>query len=167
MAARGKVAWRRRARSGVAALELALLLPVMIALFVGITDFSFAYHQQMQLAATLGAAAEYAFTQGQNETGDALTSDVTSFVNKISPFALSTVAASYNNGDSSATSCYCQSGSPATYTGPVTCGSACSDGSTAGKFVALTGSFSYTPIFIADAVFFSAPMAQTVTVRLQ
>jgi Flp pilus assembly protein TadG len=167
MAGRPKTAWRRRANSGVAALELALMLPMLIALFVGITDFSLAYHQQMQLAATLGAAAEYAFTQGQTETGTTLTGDVTGFVTKVSPYALNTVSVIYNNGDNSAANCYCQSGSPAVYTGPVTCNSACADGSTAGKFVTLTGGFTYAPIFVADQVFFSGPIAQTVTVRLQ
>lgn len=153
--------------AGVAALELALILPFLAALAVGVADFSFAYHKQLQLTSTLAAAAEYAFTKGQSETGSTLTTDVTNFINAISPFTLTTAQTVYNNGDNSATNCYCVSGNPAAYTGPTTCGSTCADSSTAGKFVAMTGGFTYTPLFVADAVFFRNAISQTVTVRLQ
>jgi Flp pilus assembly protein TadG len=159
---------RKSWNAGVAAMEFALLAPFLFALFAGVADFSIAYHYQMQVASALAAGAQYAFSQGQNESGSTLTNDVTSFVNKISPVTLSSVTASYNNG-LDASSCYCVSGSPPAYTGPATCGSACSDGSgsTAGKYVSITGSFSYTPLFVLDQAFFSGAFSQTVTARLQ
>ncbi len=155
-------------RAGVAALEFALLVPVLAALFLGVADFSTAYHYQMQLSSALAAGAQYAFTKGQGESGTALTTDVTNFITSVSAVHLSSVTASYNNGQS-ATSCYCVSGSPAVYTGPLTCGTACTDGSgsTAGKYVSISGGFSYTAMFSVDQVFFANPLVQTVTVRLQ
>jgi len=155
-------------RAGVAAVEFGLLAPFLFALCAGLADFGFAFHNQLQLSSTLAAAAQYAFTQGQSESGSTLTSDVAGFVNNVSPIKLSSATASYNHG-LSASSCYCVDGSPPVYTGPVTCGAACTDGSgsTAGKYVSISGSFSYTPIFPLDQVFFGGAFTQTVTARLQ
>jgi Flp pilus assembly protein TadG len=166
---RAKTSLRGRSgTAGIAALEFALVLPFLFALFAGIADFSFVYHDELQLTAALAAGAQYAFTQGQTESGSTLTSDVTSFINTVSTIPLSTLSATYNNG-LSATSCYCVKGSPAVYTGPLTCGAACTDGSgsTAGRFITITGGFSYTAIFPLDQSFFSNPMSQTVTARVQ
>lgn len=153
-------------KSGVAALEFGLLLPVLAVLFVGIVDFSMVYHDELQLASTLAAGAQYAFAKGQTESGTALTTDVSGFVTGMSAIPLVSVGATYNNGGD-AGSCYCVGGAPAAYSGPVTCGGACPDGSTAGKYVTLSAGFDYTPMFAADQVFFSNPMMQSVTVRLQ
>jgi Flp pilus assembly protein TadG len=159
---------RRFDNAGVAAVEFALLAPFLFALCAGLADFGFAYHYQLQLSSALAAAAQYAFTKGQTESGATLTSDVTGFVNNISPITLTSVTATYNNG-LAASSCYCVDGSPPVYTGPLTCGAACTDtsGSTAGKYVSISGSFTYSPIFPLDQAFFGSPFTQTVTARLQ
>ena len=151
---------------GVAALEFGLLLPVLAVLFVGIVDFSMVYHDELQLASALAAGAQYAFAKGQTESGAALTADVSGFVTGISAIPLVSVGASYNNGGD-AGGCYCVTGAQAAYTGPVACGGACADGSTAGKYVTLSAGFDYTPMFAADQVFFTNPLMQSVTVRLQ
>jgi Flp pilus assembly protein TadG len=151
---------------GVAAVEFGLILPVFVTLLIGCLDFGLAYLADAQLAAAVSAGAQYAFTQGQTESGSTLTSDVSSFVTAVSQVSLSALTVTNNNG-LSATSCYCVTGATPTYTGPVSCGSTCTDGSTAGKFVAISASFTYTPIFPADKVFFSTAKTQTITVRLQ
>lgn len=159
---------RHADRSGIAALEFALLVPVLVVIFLAVADFGLLYYRQLQMASALAAGAEYAFTKGQSETGATLTADVSNFVNTVSPVPATSSTASFNGG-LSATSCYCVAGSPAVFTGPLTCGAACTDssGSTAGKYISITGSFSYAAMFVLDQVLFPASLAQTVTVRLQ
>ncbi len=152
--------------SGVASVELGVAAPVLITLCVGVCDFSLVYHRQLQLSAVLGAGAEYAFTQGQSESGTTLTSDVTSFVQAISSISLSSVNASYNGGNA-AGNYYCVSGSPAVFSGPYSSGASCTDGSTAGKFISISASYTYTPLFSADTAFLPTTFTQSVIVRLQ
>jgi len=158
----------KRRKAGVMAVEFALAAPVFTLLLVVVADLSMAYHRLMQLSSTLAAGAQYAFAQGQTESGSTLTTDVSAFVSAVTPITLASVTVKYNNS-LSATSCYCVNGSPPTYSSAMTCGATCTDGSgsTAGKFVSIAGSFNYTAVFPGDQVFFSNPYTQTVTVRLQ
>jgi len=153
-------------RTGSASVELALLAPMFLLFFTGITDLSMIFHKQLQLSAVLTAGGEYGFTAGQSETGTALATDVVNFVKTLSGNTLTTVTATYNNGLVAA-DYYCVSGSPAAYSGPYAAGTLCADGSTAGKFLSITGAFAYTAMFGADAAFASKTFSQTVVVRLQ
>jgi Flp pilus assembly protein TadG len=154
--------------AAAASVELALLLPIFVGLFLGLTDFSFAYHRQLQLSAVLAAAGQYAFAQGQTESGTTLANDVTSFASTVTTVPLTAITASYNGG-LSASSCYCISGANRTYSAAMTCGALCTDGSgsTAGKFITISGTITYSAMFSMDLLFFANPMSQTVTVRLQ
>jgi Flp pilus assembly protein TadG len=144
-----------RGNSASASVELAMVTPVFVLFSAAIADFSLAYHQQLQLASALSAGAEYAFTTGQTQSGAALTSAVTNFVQTVSAVHLSSLTASYNGN--------------LVYSGPYAAGAACTDGSgaTAGKYVSIAASFSYTALFSFDQVFFPAPLSQSVIVRLQ
>jgi Flp pilus assembly protein TadG len=153
-------------RDGVAAVELGIVAPMLITLCLGISDFSVVYHKQLQLSQALTAGGEYAFNKGQNESGSALTTDVASFVQTISGVTPSSVQATINGGLVAA-DFYCVSGSPPTYTGPYTAGAACTDGSTAGQFISITASYTYTPIFRANKAFLPSTFTQTILVRLQ
>jgi Flp pilus assembly protein TadG len=153
-------------RAGVSSIELALVAPVFLVFFTGIADLSMIFHKQLQLSSALTAGGEYGFTAGQTESGSTLTADVINFVKTLTGSTLSSVTASYNNGLVAA-DYYCVSGSPAVYTGPYSSGTTCADGSTAGKFLSLTGTFTYTAMFKADKTFFANSFSQTVTVRLQ
>jgi Flp pilus assembly protein TadG len=157
-----------RGNSASASVELAMVTPVFVLFSAAIADFSLAYHQQLQLASALSAGAEYAFTTGQTQSGAALTSAVTNFVQTVSAVHLSSLTASYN-GNLVAADYYCVQGTPAVYSGPYAAGAACTDGSgaTAGKYVSIAASFSYTALFSFDQVFFPAPLSQSVIVRLQ
>jgi Flp pilus assembly protein TadG len=156
-------------KSGAGALELGLVAPFLTALCVGIADFGFAYEKQLQLSGVVDAGAQYAFTEGQTETGTALDNDVSGFLSAITPLPLSAVTIVFNNNDANASDYYCLNGNPATYTGPYSRGTSCADGSgsTAGQYVSVSASFTYTPLFPADKLFFSKPFTQTVYVRLQ
>ncbi len=158
----------RACRDGVASLEMALVTPVLIMFAVALADCSMVYHKQLQLSSALSAAAEYAFTLGQSESGTTLTSAVSSFLQTISPVSLSSVTVTYNGG-LIASDYYCVTGSPPVFSGPFAAGAACTDGSgsTAGRYISITGNFTYTPIFKADSGMFPNPISQTVMVRLQ
>jgi Flp pilus assembly protein TadG len=150
----------------MAALEMGLCAPVLIAFIAGVSDCSFVYHEKLQLASVLTAGAEYAFNKGQNETGSTLVNDVTAFVTAASPITLSAVSATYYGGATS-TSYYCVS-TAGVFTGNYTKGQACTDnsGSVAGQFIAISGSFSYSPVFPVDSTFIPSAFPQTVIVRL-
>jgi Flp pilus assembly protein TadG len=158
---------RRSRNAGVAATEFALVAPFFVAIIVAITDFTMVYHQQLQLGSVLAAAAEYGFSQGQTLSGSTLTTAITTFISAVTPITLHTVSASYNNSDASG--CYCVSGSPAAFTGPLTCGATCTDGSgsTAGQYIVISASFSYAALFPPDQAMFASSYSQTVLARLK
>ncbi len=76
------VAGMLRSVSGVASLELALLLPALVLLVVGVFDFGLVIHQKTQLAHAARAGAQYALIQRPAE-GDL--SDVEAAVNDTAP----------------------------------------------------------------------------------
>jgi Flp pilus assembly protein TadG len=156
----------RSRRDGIAAVELGLAAPILISLCIGISDFSVVYHKQLQLSSALTAAGEYAFNKGQSESGTTLTSDVTSFLQNASWVTLSAVQVTINGGGV-ASDDYCASGSPAVFSGPYSPGFVCPDGSTAGQFISLSASYTYTPTFRANTAFLPHSFTQTLLVRLQ
>ena len=158
----------RHEERGVAALEFALVVPFLVLVLIGVIDLSFLIHNRMQLSQTLTAAAQYAFHQGQSESGNTLSVDVKNFVTNTSPMTISSLSVSYNGGNS-ADSCYCVNGAAAVYTGPLLCGAACTDGSgaTAGKFLSIAATISPTPFFALDRYFFPSLLGSSVTVRLK
>jgi Flp pilus assembly protein TadG len=157
---------RHLGRAGVAALEMGLVSPVLIALAAGISDCSLAFHKKLQLSSAILAGAEYAFNKGQSETGTTLQTDVTTFITAASPVTLSAVSATYYGGASS-TSYYCVS-KTGVITGSYTQGAACTDGSgsVAGQYILLSGSVSYTAVFPTDKAFMPNTFTQSVFVRL-
>ena len=61
------VAGTLRSVSGVASLELALLLPLLVLLVVGVFDFAMVIHQKTQLAHAARAGAQYALIRRPTE----------------------------------------------------------------------------------------------------
>ncbi len=158
----------QRQRIASAAVEFGALAPMLITFCVGVIDLSFMFQKELQLTSALASGAEYAFTQGQTESGGALTNDVSAFLQAISGVSLASVTVTYNGG-LDANAYYCVTGFPAVFSGPYAAGSACSDGSgaTAGKFITLQASFAYTPIFKQDKALMPTSYTQSVIVRLQ
>jgi Flp pilus assembly protein TadG len=157
---------RRPPDAGVAAMELGMVAPVLVALCMGIWDFGRVYMAQLQLSTALASGTEFAFAQGQSASGTALTTAVQSFVQTVSPVSLSTIAVSYNNG-LGASNYYCVSGAPATYTLATSSTTACADGSMPGKFVSISGSFTFSPLFAPDQFLLPSTVTQSVVVRVQ
>jgi len=158
--------WKSLGRAGVAAMEMGLVSPVLIAFCAGIADCSLVFHDKLQLSSALTAGAEYAFTKGQSETGTTLANDVTGFISTVSSINLSAVSTTYYGGTTS-TSYYCVSTS-GVFTGSYTKGASCTDGSgsVAGQYVSISGSFAYKAVFPVDKSFMPTSFSQSIIVRL-
>lgn len=147
---------RPSGRSGVAALEFALLCPVLLLLLGGLSDFGLAFHSAMQLANGVANAAQYAFLVGANVDAKTLLDIVTS-------------SSGLSNVHSSTIGpyCYCPSGSPPTLGNAVTCGTTCPDGGVAGTYITITASYTYTPMMPGFQYVGDATLSQSATVRLK
>jgi len=156
--------WRRfrRDRSGVAAIELAIISPILLLIMVAMVDFGLVLYVRFNLNETVSASANYAIIKADDVSaskGAALAANlveimpanvnVTAVVNN-GPTVTRTNGVSSPSGTASAAdACYCPTGTGASVTwgGSMTCGAACSGGGMAGKFVTLNASVSHSPLF--------------------
>jgi len=135
----------RRCRRAVAAVEFAMVFPILLAFLGGATDFGIVYYRQSCLSAAVAAGAQYALVtdvKGGTLTAANIQTVMQNAAAQTMPSATVTPTAT------DPTLCYCinTSTTPATMSSAVTCGSTCSSGGTAGKFTHLTLSHQYTPI---------------------
>ena len=164
---RRRVAGFLRDRSGVAAVEFALISPTVILILVGLIDLGGLLYTRFQLNASLSAAANYAMVNQasvSSTNGASLASTLAGLISSGQSSNWAVSAVTVNNGPtagssggtvttggtaSSANSCYCPTGTSAsvTWNGGQTCGTTCAGGGYAGKFVLLSASRAYSPIF--------------------
>jgi Flp pilus assembly protein TadG len=154
-------------RDGTAAVELALIAPLMLILLAGIIDFARVYDQELELSTAVAAAAEYALVNAADinaTNAAALAATLSGIVANSNGAAWAGATVIVNDGATStvangtttssgtaanANSCWCPTGNSASWGwgAAVTCGSACAGGTLAGKFVTITGTRSFTAIF--------------------
>jgi len=159
-----------RERQGVAAIEFALYAIVFLIILAGTVDVGNLIFSEFQLDATVAAGAEFAVVNSSsvNSTGGAtLASSISAAVNNGHGSGAGwsntvvvnngpTVATSNGSASSSGTatnadSCYCPTGSPGSWSWGTskTCGSSCTGGGIAGRFVSIAASRTITPFFPA------------------
>lgn len=172
-------------RSGVAAVEFALISPTIILVLVGLIDLGGMLYTRFQLDAALNAAANYAQVNAANVSStngatlastlaqlaaspSGSSSSVTINDGPTASYSTSTGTAATSSGGtaSNADSCYCPTGSgtSVTFGSSQTCGSTCSGGGYAGKFVQLSASMNYSPIFSGYGLVSQAGTMQVSTV---
>jgi Flp pilus assembly protein TadG len=155
-------------RSGVAAVEFALISPTIILVLVGLIDLGGMIYTRFQLDASLSAGANYAMVNGASVNSTSASSLASTLAGLVSsgqssnwadssitvnagPTASSSGGTVTTGGTASnADSCYCPTGAAASSVSwgtAQTCGATCTGGGYAGKFVLLSASKSYTPIF--------------------
>ena len=177
-----------RDRSGVAAVEFALISPTVILVLVGLVDLGGMLYTRFQLDASLAAGGNYAMvnaTSVNSTSGAALASTLAGLVSSgqsnnwanssvtvnAGPTAASSGGVVTTGGTaSSADSCYCPSGSASTsitWGGAQTCGATCTGGGFAGKFVLLSASHAYTPIFSGYGFVSSGSITTSSLVQVQ
>jgi len=155
------------------ALEFALIAPLLILMLLEIADLGLALISRERLLSAVAAGAHYAALKGQNlsqaSAATTLMSEVATVVTKAGPLTTIVPQVRYNNGldSSNFAACYCLSGTTPTYSA-ATCGSACSsDGPTAGKYLAISATVTYTPLFSLNQALIPSPQSATALVRLQ
>ncbi len=174
-------------RDGTAAVELALVAPVMLTLLAGIIDFARVYDQEIELSSAVAAAANYALINAANiNSGNAATlaaslsgivansngaawAGATVTVNNGATSAVSNGTTTSSGTASNANSCWCPTGGSAAWGWgtAATCGSACAGGTLAGKFVTITGTRSFTTIFGGYGLIGNTTLHQSSIVQAQ
>ncbi|HXQ51702.1 MAG TPA: TadE/TadG family type IV pilus assembly protein [Stellaceae bacterium] len=116
-------------RSGAAAVELGLVAPMLVGILLPMVDLGMGAYNKMRVQNAAEAGAQYALEHGYNSS-----SITTAAQNSTSLGTGVTVSPSQ--------ACNCINSG---VIGPsVTCGAACSDGSTAGTFVTVNTQSTYT-----------------------
>lgn len=150
----------------VAVLEFALIVPVLLTILAGISDFLLAYSDHIQIASGLANGAAYAFNQAQNVSGTAppaSSSDVQTKV--LSSINLPNVTASVSGPS---LNCISSSAStpPAAILTSATVGSACPNGQMPGTYMVLSASYLYTPLMPFYSTLASLTLTENAVVRL-
>ena len=138
---------------GIAAVEFALLAPILVLLVIGAADISMALFEQMVVTNAAASGAAYASQKGYNSSG--IVSAVTSAT------SLSLVQAT------PAPSEYC--GCPNVSSGVVnaSCGSTCPSGAKTGTYGSISARATYSLMFNIPGFPTSTVLSSTVVVRLQ
>lgn len=142
-----------RDRRGTAALEFALVMPVLLLLLGGLVEFGWAVWSDSALCNAVSQASYYGFLTGSGVS----TSSLVAIAEKAS--ALSDVTAT-----ASTPACYCASGTPATPSPATSCTTACADGTYPGTYTTIVAQYS-VPTFLP--LFPSPTITESAMVRLK
>lgn len=176
----------------VSAIEFALISPLFCVLLAGMIDFGGVLYTKFALNASISAGANYALINGSDASstnGASLASTIASVVTSGSSTNWANSSVIVNNGPtvsitgagtgtmstssggtaSNADSCYCPTlgASGINWGGAATCGSACTNGSLAGKFVYVAANRTYVPFFPAYGFIQSETIAANSLVQVQ
>jgi Flp pilus assembly protein TadG len=176
-------------RRGIAAVEFALVAPVFCLLFAAAVDFGGVLFTRFKLNAAVAAGANYAQVNSANVSaagGAALATNIANIVQTNDGGAWADDNVVVNNGPATtvvagapttsgvaanADACYCPTGtSGALVWGSArTCGQACpgTDAGLAGKFVVITASKPYTPLFADYGIVRDGLITASATVQVQ
>lgn len=175
---------------GAAAIELAIVLPIMMLLLMGIGEFGQATLQQERMQAAVNAGIELALqgADSANDTGGGtLAAGIAQLVRDHGAGGNGTATVTVNDGAvaiapaaggaatiggtaANAAQCYCPTGRAATLTwgAPASCGAACASGGTAGRFVLVALALNRTPLFpAATAILGPTRLAAAAVVRVK
>lgn len=182
------VRMRTHAQSGIAAIEFAFLVPVLLVLLMGAVDMGQMLYAYYRLDQAVAAGAQYALLNSSkvsSTNGAALASSIanvvanangtswandTIVVNNGPSVTMSNGTASNGGTASNADNCYCPSGSPPSWTwgSSVTCSSSCSGGSgIGGKYVTITSTVAYHPILKIYSFITDSTLTQNAAVQTQ
>ena len=144
-----------RCRRGVATIEFAISIPLVLVLMGWIYDVSNLLVARVQLSNAVNNAASYALLAGTTVAGATLTGIVQK--------------AGYLTGATATVAgpaCYCVTYNP-TALASSTCGATCSNGVTAGTYVTVTGNYTYVPLLPGLSSMTNTALSEVVSVKLQ
>lgn len=163
------------ARDGIAAVEFALVAPLLLLVVGLVVDFGRGIHAQLRLGAALHAAAQYAASNGGSvtpQTAPAFLSTLRGIVSGTVAFPQPpAVDARFNNAasGSNASNFYCVTGyRPVTWASTGTSSASCGGSLMSGKFVSITATASVAYYFLPQAVASRiASVSDTVVMRVR
>jgi Flp pilus assembly protein TadG len=155
-------------RRGLAAIEFALVAPVLLALLGGTIDFGLVMSGKSQLANGIAQGVDYALLQGSSVTAASVKAMVQNGSSRsgLTPSVTVTITGP---------ACYCVSGQPASLVTPsaalspsYTCTGTCpSPAAAPGAFLTITASYVYQPLMPFYSQISNTTVSEKATVRLQ
>jgi len=152
-------------RRAVAAVEFAIIAPVMFGVFGGLGDFGLMMTAKSRLANAVSQGAQYALLTGPSVT----LTNIESMITAAASADGLTQTVSYTN--SKAPACFCVSGTTMTASTPAlsapnyTCTGTCTSG-TANAYTTIWATFTYVPLTPFYSAIGSTKVNETVIVRL-
>jgi Flp pilus assembly protein TadG len=146
---------RWRANRGVAAVEFAIVAPVLLLMLGGVVDLALAFLSKSMLASSVAEGAEYAFVAGPSVSASAIRSIVGQ---KLSLPA--------ENITVTGPGCYCVSGTPAVAAAQ-TCTVPCPNLSLPGTYVTISAHYTYTSLLPLYSHLTNPELVETAMVRLK
>lgn len=144
-----------RHRAGAAAVEFAVVFPLMLLIFAATVDLGFAYYQKSRVGSAISAAAYYAVRNGSglsSANADAMRVTLESIVRSTLGNSTDiTVSVLINNSTNAtaASNYYCVTGYPPTYSSTGTSPATCSANLTSGKFVTIRVTEQLQPLILS------------------
>lgn len=132
--------WCAASARGVVAVEFAITVPILMFFLGAVTDFGIVYYIKGGLSSVIAAGSAYAMVVDQKNGGVAET-DIQTAMQGAATQSLPGFSITVSASDP--TQCYCPSGSAPAQMSTASCGSTCSSGGVAGKYVQLTASTTY------------------------
>ena len=178
------------AADGTAAVEFAIIAPILILLFAGVTDLGGAMLTRFRLDAAAASGANYAMVKATSVTstgGSALAAAIAALARSDAGLNATDVTVVVNNGPSATVTgtgsvvlaaisgaaalpadlCYCPGASPFAWGSAVVCGATCAGGGTGGKFVRISLSRPYTALFSTYGLITGGAITGTAIVQTQ
>lgn len=141
-----------RDKTGSAAVEFALIAPLLAGALVGMVDLGIGLYEKMEVANAAQAGAQYAVAKGYNSS--AIETAVTS------ASSLSAISAT----PAPAESCGCSNGTSLV---AASCGSTCASGAVAGTYVTVSAQAQYSTIFSYPGLASPMTLSAQAVVRIQ
>jgi Flp pilus assembly protein TadG len=154
-------------RRGVAAVEFAIIAPVLLLLLGGIVDFGLMMIGRSQLANGVAQGVQYALLIGPSVSSSTVNTMVKAGAARAGITATLSVQVT-------GPACYCVSGTPAALgttstamSARYTCTNTCANSTTPGVFMIIAASYTYAPLMPLYSELSNSTISQSVTVRLQ
>jgi Flp pilus assembly protein TadG len=154
-------------RRGVAAVEFAIIAPVLLLLLGGIADFGLVMIGRSQLANGIAQGVQYALLIGPSVSSSAVNTVVQTGAARAGITATISVQVT-------GPACYCVSGTPAALgttstamSANYTCTNTCANSTTPSAFIIITASYTYASLMPLYSLLSNPTVSQSITVRLQ
>lgn len=173
-------------RGGNAAIEFALIAPILVIILAGSTDLGLLIFSRFRLEATISNSASYAMVhadQVDSKSGEDLATKIATIIASEDASGEAIASIVINNGAkasyagnriklggaaSQANACYCPTGTASSlnWGSQRPCSNTCPDGGPAGKYVTVTAKRTYTPLFssygfVKDGFIYASAIVQT------